>query len=226
MQNAILKIQGIYKYFTQGQTVLPVLKGISATFAQGNSYAITGVSGSGKSTLLHIIAGLDTPSQGAIYFNNDNINNYTPDQKNIFLNKYIGTVFQKPYLIKELLVWENVIMPGLIGSKDYSSKEYALQLLAKVGLTEKADSTVSSLSGGQQQRVALARALCNKPLFLIADEPTGNLDEQTGKVIIDLLLECQKTWNMGLIISSHDDYVTQEMQHILQLHDGHIIENK
>ncbi len=226
MMPATLTAENVSKYFAQGQTVLPVLKSVCAQFTQGNSYAITGVSGSGKSTLLHLLAGLDEPSEGKIYFNNHNIALFSEHEKNYFLNNSIGAVFQQPYLIKELSVWENVIMPALIANnKERSSKEYAIKLLTSVGLSDKSESKTSALSGGQQQRVSIARALCNRPQFLIADEPTGSLDEQTGQVIINLLLECQKTWNMGLIISSHDDYVTRSMQNILELHAGHLQNN-
>jgi lipoprotein-releasing system ATP-binding protein len=133
-------------------------------------------------------------------------------------------VFQLPYLISELTVVENVMVKGLIQKQDINeATQQALALLARVGLEEKAYASPASLSGGQQQRVALARALFNKPTFLIADEPTGNVDTNTGNLILDLLFDAQKEWNMGIIISTHDEYVAQRMGKVLHMKDGVLI---
>jgi len=218
---AKLQAINITKSFLQGSTSIPVLKGVNVTFEQGNSYAITGSSGSGKSTLLHLLASLDTPDQGSILFNELNTQHFTPHQHEHFLNKSIGLLFQAPYLIQELTVLENVMLKGLISGQNKNHAEHhALQLLTIVGLKDKIHEFPAALSGGQQQRVALVRAIFNKPAFLLADEPTAHLDMATGKTIIDLLLEYQTEWSMGLIICSHDHYVSQAMQTILHLNDG------
>ena len=224
-----LKIDSLCKSFKTGTTTLVVLNGITVEFDQGSTYAITGISGTGKSTFLQLLAGLDKPKSGAIYCDEKNISLYSAADLEYFHNNVIGLVFQNPYLIQELSVYENVMLPGLIGGKNKKvCKERAEFLLDVVGILDKMQEKPAALSGGQQQRVALARALFNKPTFLIADEPTGNLDEKTGHQIIDLLISLQKKWNMGLIISSHDSYVSESMEYVYQLKEGnlHVVTSK
>lgn len=221
---ASLRVEEVSKDFKQGVTApIHVLTRVNALLNQGTTYAITGASGSGKSTLLYLLAGLDTPTQGHIYFNGVSLDALDMQQKSELLNQSLGLVFQLPYLITELSVIENVMLKGIIaGQSPDICYEKAHQLLARVGLHAKAASNPLRLSGGEQQRVAIARALFNKPLFLCADEPTGNLDEKTGHSIIDFLLECQQEWGMGLIISSHDAYVADALDHVLHLHEGRL----
>lgn len=221
MKHGTLIAQHISKWFKQGTKDLAVLQDVSATFTKGNTYSIKGVSGSGKSTLLHILAGLDAPSQGAVLLDGVAFTDMSDAQVMRARNEHIGLVFQLPYLIKELSVIENIMMPQLVGGKSYEEAHaHATSLLQRVGLHEKWDAHASSLSGGQQQRIAILRALINKPLFLLADEPTGNLDEKTGAGIVDFLLECHAEWGMGMIISSHDPYLAQKMSTVYTLHDG------
>jgi lipoprotein-releasing system ATP-binding protein len=221
MTKSILQLSSISKTFTQDKQVITVLNDISATFRQGNTYAIMGVSGSGKSTLLHLIAGLDTPTTGIVYYNGLNINSVSFKKNSFFLNRSIGLVFQSSHMIKELTVIENIMLPGLI--RQYHTSELrkkACMFLEKVGLLHKINSFPGELSGGQQQRVALARALINEPSFLIADEPTGNLDANTGKTMIELLIDCHKEWGMGIIITSHDAFVIEKMNIVFNLYNG------
>ena len=221
MQASMLRAERIYKTFTQGSEKITVLDDISCNFISGNTYAITGISGSGKSTLMHIIAGLDSPTQGQMFFNDISIQTVAPSTLTQFLNKSIGLVFQSPHLIRELSVVENIILPGLIAGKNrHDCLTKASILLQKINLTEKKNSKPGELSGGQQQRVAIARALFNTPDFLIADEPTGNLDIATGKTIIELLHSCHQEWGMGIIISSHDNHITDSMNEVFTLHKG------
>lgn len=218
---ASLAAHDIKKTYIQGTNQLSILKGVSVQFEQGKSYAITGPSGSGKSTLIHLLAGLDVPTHGTVTFDSVDINTLSPAHKKTFLASSLGLVFQLPYLIPEFSVLENVMLKGIItGLSIENLKNQAMELLDKVQLAHKAESNPYSLSGGEQQRVALARALFNKPSFLLADEPTGNLDVPTGKVIVELLLSCQAQWGMGVIVSSHDEYVSQRMAQVLHLQNG------
>lgn len=221
MGNSLLHVENLHKTYVSGQQTLNVLKDVTVDFKQGSGYAIVGVSGSGKSTLMHLLAGLDKPTSGSVFFNNTDITTLNPAEKDVFLQQSIGLVFQLPYLIKELSVLENIMLRGYImGLEPEECKTRALELLDAVGIADKALSNPLSLSGGQQQRVALARALFSKPAFLIADEPTGSLDAYTAQGIVQLVLNCQREWGMGVIISTHDAFVAQNMETVYQLNDG------
>ncbi len=223
MQTSLLKAEGLEKSFLEGNKETFVLRDISVSFSQEKTYGITGVSGTGKSTFIQLLAGLDAPTSGTVSFNDQLLNKMTPQEHERFLQKNVGLIFQLPYLIKELSVLENSMLPAIIaGASEQEARDTALTLLDQVGLSDKIDACPASLSGGQQARVALARALANRPAFLLADEPTGNLDEQTGKEIISILLSLQKEWGMGLIISTHDSYVAEAMEIRYRLHDGFI----
>jgi len=220
-QIASLHTHDLKKSFLQGKKGLHVLNGITVDFQQGKTYAITGVSGSGKSTFMHLLAGLDAPSSGTITYDGTDLTKLTTDARMKFLNKEIGLVFQDPFLIRELSVLENCMIKGLIAGNSFQTEiSRAMELLEKVGLADKAYCKPGALSGGQQQRVAIVRAIFNRPTFLLADEPTGSLDETMGNEIVNLLLTCQKEWNMGLIVSSHDPVVYKRMEIIYQLHNG------
>jgi ABC-type lipoprotein export system ATPase subunit len=217
MNRSTLRTDSIYKIFKN----ITILNNVTSEFVRGNTYAITGISGSGKSTFMHILAGLDTPTRGTIYFTNISLQAMHSSTLAQFLNKSIGLVFQSSYLMRELSVIENIILPGLINGQTINDcKKKAEKLLDTVKLSFCKNSKIGELSGGQQQRIAIARALFNEPEFLIADEPTGNLDLATGETIIKLLLACQREWGMGIIISSHDEYVTRAMNEVWELREG------
>lgn len=221
MHSIHLRADNITKRFSLRRGSLDVLNGISYTFQSGHTYAVTGASGTGKSTFLHVLAGLTPPTEGSLYVNEQNVALFSQPERERFLNHTVGLLFQMPYLIKELTVLENVMSKGLIAGTDAAAcKEEALALLDKVGLTDKAHEHPPVLSGGQQQRVALARALFGKPAFLLADEPTGNLDSKNGQIMIDLLLACQQSWGMGILVSTHDHQVARRMEIQLEMSDG------
>jgi ABC-type lipoprotein export system ATPase subunit len=213
-----IRLDAISKSFITTGDVTSLFQDISVTFKRGNTYAIIGPSGSGKTTLLHIIAGLVNPTKGTILLNNHNLALMDNKEREIFLNRTIGLLFQMPYLIKELTVLENVMLKGLMTGKDESlCKVEAVELLEIMQLQDKIHQKPPVLSGGQQQRVALARALFGKPAFLLADEPTGDLDPHTAQNMIKLLLDCQKKWSMGIIVSTHDAHVASSMQTVYEL---------
>jgi lipoprotein-releasing system ATP-binding protein len=221
MNSTELYVSKITKYFSQPANRLDLFNELTITFSSNHTYAIMGASGSGKSTFMHILAGIERPSSGAIYCNKTDLLRMSPEEQRLFLNHTVGIVLQKPYLIRELSVLENIIVPGLIAQKDMAHcRNRALELLEAVGIADKAESQPVTLSGGQQHRVAIARALFNNPAFLLADEPTGSLDEQTAQATIDLLKKCSTEHNMGLIISTHDTTIAAQMETTYMLAQG------
>lgn len=214
-----LSIHDLSKSFTQAQGMTRVLENANYTFHQGTSYALTGVSGVGKSTLIHLLGDIDKPDAGVLLFNECAYQDL-PQRREFFQEK-VGLIFQVPYVIDELSVLENVMIKGLIAHASYrNAQKKALELLEKVGLADRAYDSCKTLSGGEQQRVAVARALFTEPAFILADEPTAHLDQQTGKVIIELLISCQRQWQAGLIVASHDPEVARAMDVVLTLEAG------
>lgn len=221
LQNRSLTVQHLRKSFTQGLQVAVVLDDVTYTFEGNHQYALTGVSGIGKSTLMQVLGGLDKPDGGSVLCNGIDIYALEPHLRSRFIQEHIGFVFQYPSLIEELSVLENVMLKGLITHQAYAhASEMALFLLEKVGLVAKAAHAPRTLSGGEQQRVSVARALFTRPTFILADEPTAHLDEQTKSTIIELLSSCAREWSLGLIIASHDAEVADQMQTVLSLEKG------
>jgi len=227
MDSSTLKIENIHKIYLQGNKKIEVLTGVNASFEQKKSYSITGVSGSGKSTLMHVLGGLDDPDSGKVLFNKKNLYKIRSKDKEKFLNNSLGFVFQFHYLINELTVLENIMLMGLIkGESKSKCRERAEYLLKHVGLSEKASRYPFQLSGGEQQRISILRAIFNKPTFLLADEPTGNLDSTNADHIVNLFIDCQKEWGMGLIICSHDKSVYSRMSNVLEMKSGKLVNVK
>ncbi|MEA1785816.1 ABC transporter ATP-binding protein [Arenibacter sp. GZD96] len=220
----ILNVAHLEKHYKSGLKKLTVLHDISFSVAQGETFAIVGPSGSGKTTLLGLCAGLDQPDAGSISLCGTELNGLTEDERALLRNKNIGFVFQDFQLLPTLTALENVAVPlELQGAENAlsASKEW----LEKVGLGDRFNHYPSQLSGGEQQRVALARAFSNKPSVLFADEPTGNLDAETGEKVVELLFQLNKELGTTLIIVTHDIDLAHKTQRILRLKGGKIIEN-
>ncbi|MCG9970376.1 ABC transporter ATP-binding protein [Christiangramia crocea] len=221
----ILNVQNLKKSYSSGSKKLTVLQDINFDIDEKETFAIVGPSGSGKTTLLGLCAGLDEADSGDIELCGTRLNDLNEDQRALLRNRKVGFVFQDFQLIPTLTALENVAVPlELRGDKD--AVKIGKELLVKVGLGDRFDHYPSQLSGGEQQRVALARAFCNKPEILFADEPTGNLDEETGKKVVDLLIELNKESGTTLVIVTHDLELAQKTQRILRLKGGRILETR
>ena len=221
----ILKINDLEKTYTSGSKKLTVISNISFEVEKGSVFSIVGPSGSGKTTLLGLCAGLDYPTSGTIELCGTTLQDLNEDERAALRNQEVGFIFQNFQLLPTLTALENVIVPlELQGKKDASKSGIAL--LEKIGLGDRLHHYPSQLSGGEQQRVALARAFSNKPSILFADEPTGNLDEETGEKVIQLLFELNKEAGTTLVIITHDLDLANRTQQILRLKGGKIISNE
>ena len=220
----MLEAKNIHKVYNNGKKELRVLKGIELNIEKGEFIAIVGPSGAGKSTLLHILGGLDNPTEGKVFFEQEDI--YTLPDREIskIRNTRIGFVFQFYHLLSEFNCLENVLMPALISRepKTYNlePKERALNLLKDVGLAERIDHFPSQLSGGEKQRVAIVRGLINNPAMLLCDEPTGNLDSKTGEEIISLIKKTNLENQMAVVLVTHNIELTKQADKVYHLRDG------
>jgi len=220
----MLNIQQLTKTYQSGTGSLTVLKNVSFQVAQGASLAIVGPSGSGKTTLLGLCAGLDRASAGSVTLNGVKLDELNEDQRAAIRNQYVGFIFQNFQLLPTLTALENVMVPlELRGEK--RAKSTAMDLLARVGLAERHHHYPAQLSGGEQQRVSLARAFANSPLILFADEPTGNLDEETSGKVEDLLFELNREAGTTLILVTHDTELAAKTQRIIRLKGGEVVED-
>ena len=216
-----IRLDDLTKSFQEGDRRRLVLDGASAAFSQGEFAAIIGKSGSGKSTLLNIISGIDRPDGGAVWLDGQNLVALDERQRTLFRRRSIGFVFQFFNLIPTLTVWENVILPAeLGGAVGAGERERAAELLDAVGLLERRDTFPDRLSGGEQQRVAIARALVNDPLLVLADEPTGNLDEATGARVLELLDRLTRQAGKNMIMVTHSAEAAGYADRVLCLQGG------
>ncbi|HMQ00128.1 MAG TPA: ABC transporter ATP-binding protein [Cyclobacteriaceae bacterium] len=223
MPEAVLKVEGLSKTYISGEKPLTVLDDVSFSIEQGSSVSIVGPSGSGKTTLLALCAGLDLPTQGNIYLMEVRLNAMDEDDRAYIRNQYLGFVFQNFQLLPTLTALENVSVPlELRGEKAVEAK--AAELLAKVGLSDRMHHYPSQLSGGEQQRVAIARAFITKPVLLFADEPTGNLDDDTAANITQLLFDLNKESGTTLVLVTHNLELASKTQRILKMKAGKIVE--
>lgn len=220
---SVLVARDLGKWVSTHNGQLTILKGVELTVNRGETLAIIGASGAGKSTLLGLLAGLDPSSEGKVFLAGTNIADLNEDQRAAVRNNNVGFVFQNFQLLPALTALENVMLPlELSGHKQ--AREEASQLLDRVGLGERLDHYPRHLSGGEQQRVAIARAFASQPTILFADEPTGNLDQQTGERIIDLLFGLNQESNTTLILVTHDQRLAARCQRCLQLQNGQLTE--
>lgn len=221
----ILEVKDLSKTYSNGEKSLTVLNNLSFNVEKGESLSIVGPSGSGKTTLLGLSAGLDTPSGGFVSLAGVKLNELNEDERAYVRNQYVGFVFQNFQLLSTLTAKENVSIPmELRGVKNTSKR--AEELLERVGLKDRMNHYPNQLSGGEQQRVAIARAFMSEPDILFADEPTGNLDEETAEIITDLLFKINKENKTTLVMVTHNLALANFTNRILQLKGGHLISDK
>ncbi len=224
-ESALYELRGVGRAYEGPRERLVVLREVSLRIEPGESVAIVGASGSGKTTLLHLMGGLDTASWGEIRFQGRDVNGMDERAKAAMRNRDLGFVFQFHHLLPEFTTVENVAMQGLIaGLPRAEAYARATEALTRLGLGERLEHRVTTLSGGEQQRAAIARAMLMQPKVLLADEPTGNLDEATGALVTELLMELHRETRAALVVVTHNHALAQRMQRRLELTSGVIHE--
>ncbi len=219
--SSVLSCKNVCKNYHDGGRELKILTGVNLDVAEGEILAISGPSGVGKSTLLHIMGTLDSPSSGEVIYRGKDLTTLSKREINRVRNEELGFVFQFYHLLPEFSALENVTMPAIaMGMARKEAQERGIELLETVGLAERMTHKPGQLSGGEQQRVAIARALYNKPGIVLTDEPTGNLDEQTGGSIEDLLWKLNSEHNLTLVVVTHDDALAARAHRWIHIHDG------
>ena len=221
----ILKCEGVRKVYGAGSNQIVALNGIDLTINKGEFVAIIGASGSGKSTLLHILGSVDKPTSGKVIVDGTDLSGLNRTQSAIFRRRKVGLVYQFYNLIPTLTVQKNILMPLALDRKK-PNQEYFEKITASLGISDKFDALPNQLSGGQQQRVAIARSLIYRPALLLADEPTGNLDQKNSKEIIDLLKLSNRNLEQTILLITHDEKVALEAERIITIEDGRIISDK
>lgn len=222
----IVEINDVYKSFDQGEHHLEILKGINLKIASGEIVALVGASGAGKSTLLHIMGLLERADRGDVIISGVPTQGLADIKRTKIRRHEIGFVYQFHNLLPEFSALDNVIMPQLVaGVLNSDAKKRAEELLDKMGLSERITHLPSELSGGEQQRVAIARAIANRPRLILADEPTGNLDEKTGNDVMDILLNMSKEEGISALIATHNNTLAHRMDRVILLKDGEVKAN-
>ncbi|MFC1806737.1 ABC transporter ATP-binding protein [Candidatus Omnitrophota bacterium] len=221
----LIEAKNIHKVYKDGARKLEVLGGIDLSINRGEIVFIAGPSGAGKSTLLHIIGALDNPTKGQILFDNIDIYASSDNERSSIRSKRIGFIFQFYHLLSEFNALENILMPTLTGNgkKSSNAKERACQLLESVGLKDRLHHRPSQLSGGEMQRVAIARALINNPDIVFCDEPTGNLDSENSKIVLDLIKGLNKENKQTFLIVTHDEKLAAFGDRVIKIRDGLLV---
>src|SRR5690625_4456559 len=221
MMMEILKVENLSKVYGQGLTAVTALDNVSFSINKGEFVAIVGASGSGKSTLLHLIGGVDTPTNGKVFIEDTDLYSLNETQLAIFRRRQIGLIYQFYNLIPVLTVEENITLPLLLDGHQVEREAFQ-QIVKSLGLEERLTHLPNQLSGGQQQRVSIGRALINNPALMLADEPTGNLDSEKGKEVIERLKMFNKRLKKKLIVITHDENIALQADRIITIHDGKI----
>ena len=221
----ILKCEGVRKVYGSGNNQVVALDRIDLTVNKGEFVAIIGASGSGKSTLLHILGSVDQPTEGKVIVEGTDISTMNRTQAAIFRRRKVGLVYQFYNLIPTLTVRKNILMPLLL-DKRKPNQEYFQQVIQSLGITDKLEALPNQLSGGQQQRAAIARSLIYRPALLLADEPTGNLDQKNSREIIDLLKLSNRNLKQTILLITHDEKIALEADRIVTIEDGRIISDE
>ena len=221
----ILRCKNLSKLYGNGSNQVCALKNVNLSIKKGEFVAIKGKSGSGKSTLLHLLAGIDTPSNGEVIINNKNIYKISDKELTIFRRKNIGVIYQFYNLIPNLSIKENILLPRVLDKRTIDDKVFS-RLINNLGISNKLDFFPNDLSGGEQQRCAIGRALINRPKILFADEPTGNLDSKNSLKIMKLLKFYNKKFKQTIVMVTHDDYLANMCDRIITMKDGKIVSDK
>lgn len=221
----LLTCEGVKKVYGSGSNQFAALNGIDLSVSKGEFVAIVGASGSGKSTLLHILGSVDRPTEGKVIIEGTDISTLNQKQSAIFRRRKVGLVYQFYNLIPTLTIRKNILMPLLLDKKK-PNQDYFHQIIDSLGIADKLDALPGQLSGGQQQRAAIARSLIYRPALLLADEPTGNLDQKNSKEIIDLLKLSNRNLNQTVLLITHDEKIALEADRIVTIEDGRIISDQ
>lgn len=219
---SIIECKDLTKEYMSGENVVRAVDHVTVSFEQGEFCAVTGPSGSGKSTLLHLLSSLENPTSGEVIYSDKNLSDYNDNQLSILRRRRFGFVFQAYNLVQELTGYENIILSVMLDKKK-PDDEYIEKIISILGIGDRLEHLPSALSGGQQQRIAIARALANKPSVLFADEPTGNLDAQSGREVLSLLKYTGRELGITLILVTHDLHVAEQAERILTIEDGKIV---
>lgn len=221
----ILSVEGLTKIYGSGDTAVTALDHVSFTVEKGEFVAIVGASGSGKSTLMNLIGGIDEPTSGRVVIDGQELYAMNESARAIFRRRNIGMVFQFYNLVPTLTAAENIMLPYLLDKREPEKAKLA-EILALTGLSERAGHLPSALSGGQQQRVSLGRALINDPAFILADEPTGNLDSRASRDVMELLKVANRRYQQTLLLITHDEKIALMADRILTLADGRLVSDE
>ena len=220
----LIAASSVHRTYTLGKKTVEVLRGIDLEITRGERVFLCGASGAGKTTLLYTLAGLERPEKGKVLIDGNDLYALSQKEQSLVRNSTMGYIFQNYYLLTELTALENVMVPGMIRSRNHRRR--ALDLMGEVGLGDRIHHLPAELSGGEQQRVAIARALVNEPAMVFADEPTGNLDSRNGGEVMNLLLEFARNLSTTLVVVTHDRILAEQGDRTLEIVDGQMIGDK